>query len=70
LLPTAYVDAKGRRKVVRYWSMSVLGERPFTPGDEIDELAWVPVGDVSSRLSYPRDVEVVRSIEGHRVTGL
>ena len=32
LLPTAYTDARGRAKVVRYWSMSVVGERPFVPG--------------------------------------
>src|SRR5205823_5605639 len=36
LLPTAYTDARGRDKVVRYWSMTVEGERPFVAGEEID----------------------------------
>jgi 8-oxo-dGTP diphosphatase len=61
LLPTAYTDARGRGKVVRYWAMSVALERAFVPGDEIDELLWLGVDDAAARLSYDRDVEVVRS---------
>ena len=67
LLPTAYPDARGREKLVRYWSMSVVSERPFVPGDEIDELRWVPLDGVAAMLSYERDVEVVRSLAGPRV---
>jgi len=61
LLPTSYTDAKGRPKVVRYWAMTVVGERPFVPGDEIDELRWLAVDDAIELLSYDHDVEVVRS---------
>jgi 8-oxo-dGTP diphosphatase len=61
LLATAYPDARGRAKIVRYWSMSVVSERPFVPGDEIDDLRWVSVVDAAVLLSYDRDVEVMRS---------
>jgi 8-oxo-dGTP pyrophosphatase MutT (NUDIX family) len=70
LLATAYTDARGRQKVVRYWSMSVVGERPFVPGDEIDALRWLSVDDAAERLSYERDVEVVRSFASPRVREL
>ena len=62
LLPTAYPDAHGRAKLVRYWAMSVVSERPFEPGDEIDELRWVSADSVAAVLSYERDVEVVHSL--------
>jgi 8-oxo-dGTP pyrophosphatase MutT (NUDIX family) len=41
VLPTAYVDSRGRAKVVRYWAMTVAGERTFAPNDEVDILRWV-----------------------------
>lgn len=50
----SYVDRLGRPKVVRYWSMSV-GSGRFEPNDEVDEIAWLPLGDARGRLSYPRD---------------
>jgi hypothetical protein len=49
--------------------MTVVGEQPFTPGDEIDELRWVLIDDLPSVLSYARDVDVVNSVGGRRVTG-
>jgi len=61
LLPTAYLDNRGRAKIVRYWAMSVVGERAFLPGNEIDELRWVTADEVAAVLSYERDVEVMRS---------
>jgi 8-oxo-dGTP pyrophosphatase MutT (NUDIX family) len=70
LLPTAYTDARGRDKVVRYWSMTVEGERPFVAGEEIDEVRWLAVDDAVELLSYDRDVEVVRSFTTTGVRGL
>jgi 8-oxo-dGTP pyrophosphatase MutT (NUDIX family) len=67
LLPTSYTDAKGRPKVVRYWSMSVVGERPFVPGAEIDEMRWLSVDAAIALLSYDHDAEVVRSFATPRV---
>jgi 8-oxo-dGTP diphosphatase len=61
LLPTVYPDAHGRAKLVRYWAMSIVSERAFVPGNEIDDLRWVSADDVAEVLSYERDVEVMRS---------
>jgi len=54
-----YRDPKGRDKLVRYWLMEVVGERPFEPTKEVDEVRWVPVGEATELLSHPRDREVV-----------
>jgi 8-oxo-dGTP diphosphatase len=62
LLPTRYVDRKGRPKVVRYWDMTVIGSRPFVANDEIDQVVWLPVDEAVQRLSYPHDVEVLANV--------
>jgi 8-oxo-dGTP diphosphatase len=60
LAPSAYVDRKGRPKVVRWWAMTVL-DGAFTPGDEVDELRWVDAAEARRVLSYDRDLEVLAS---------
>ena len=62
LLPTRYVDRRGRPKVVRYWDMKVVGSRPFEANDEIDELAWLPIDEAVQRLSYSYDAEVLANV--------
>ena len=58
LEPVFYRDRKGRSKVVRYWLMEALvGE--FTPGDEVDELRWLPFDDALELLTYAYDRELV-----------
>jgi 8-oxo-dGTP diphosphatase len=51
---TAYVDRRGRDKVVCYWLMEVKGGR-FRPGIEVDKLLWLTVDDAVKRLTYARD---------------
>ncbi len=58
LVRTDYVDGKGRSKTVRYWEMVAEGG-VFEPGDEVDEIAWLPVKDAKGRLSYDRDLPVL-----------
>ena len=62
LLPTRYVDRKGRPKVVRYWQMRVLGSRPFVPNEEIDALRWVPLDEAPAGLTYPHDAELLANV--------
>jgi 8-oxo-dGTP diphosphatase len=62
LLPTKYVDRKGRPKIVRYWEMTPTGSRPFAANDEIDELAWVSLDEAPDLLTYPHDAEVVTNV--------
>src|SRR4051812_25863788 len=53
----------GRIKVVDYWGGRVLGDPDvsgYLVNDEIDEVAWVPLGEARERLSYPRDCETLR----------
>ena len=50
------VDGVEHRKVVRYWAMRPRSGS-FVPGDEVDELRWLPVAEARELLSYPRDRE-------------
>ena len=68
LATVAYVDHRGRPKVVRYWEMAVADAADFEPNDEVDALEWLPLADVERRLSYARDVEVLDSFR--RFAGL
>lgn len=41
-------------KVVEYWVMEAVDGR-FTPGDEVDELRWLPPDEAARLLTYPHD---------------
>ena len=58
---TSYVDRKGRPKVVYYWLMRAISGR-FVPGEEIDELSWLPIGPALALLSYQRDRTLLGSL--------
>lgn len=59
LMHTHYQVAQGS-KVVHYWVARALGGE-FSPGDEVDQLEWLPVDDAVKRLTYPRDRDVVKA---------
>lgn len=55
---TEYRDKNRRRKVVRYWEMSVKrGE--FVPNDEVDEVRWLRLSAARPVLTYEHDREVL-----------
>lgn len=56
---TAYADRNGRAKRVRYWAMTVVDDGGWSPGDEVDGLAWVTPDEASRRLTYTRDLDVL-----------
>jgi 8-oxo-dGTP diphosphatase len=58
-LPSSSYSVQSQPKVVRYWAARVGHEEGFTPGDEIDQIAWVPEAEAARRLTYPRDAELV-----------
>ena len=60
LEPVAYVDPKGRRKVVRYWRMEPVSGA-FAANEEVDALEWLALEAALARLSYERDHELVRA---------
>ena len=51
---TAYVDGRGRDKVVCYWVMRPL-DGGFRPGGEVDLLRWLRPPEAAELLSYPVD---------------
>ncbi|GIU85517.1 MAG: DNA mismatch repair protein MutT [Acidimicrobiia bacterium] len=54
-----YTDRHGRPKRVRYWEMTPVRFAGFTPGDEVDEVRWVPIGAAGALLSYDSDRAVL-----------
>jgi 8-oxo-dGTP pyrophosphatase MutT (NUDIX family) len=61
LATVRYHDRFDRPKVVRYWEMRPL-RGSFEPGDEVDEVRWVPPEDAARLLSYAHDVDVVERL--------
>ena len=55
LEPTRYTDQKGRDKIVRWWEMIAQRRGPWQPNDEVDDVAWVPLVEVDSFLTYDSD---------------
>ncbi len=60
LASTSYLDARGRSKLVRYWSMRPL-RGSFTPHDEVDAVRWLTLAGAADALSYERDRSVLES---------
>lgn len=59
---SAYRDARGRTKTVRYWEMKPVAGI-FAPANEIDDVRWVPIAEVPEALTYMRDVELLSRFE-------
>ena len=51
------------QKMVHYWSANAIDDNEFQPNDEVDEVAWLPVEKARSKLSYPRDVEILDALD-------
>lgn len=52
----------GAPKRVRYWAMR-MGNGHFTPGDEVDQLMWLPPKEARRHLSPDRDESVLDGID-------
>jgi 8-oxo-(d)GTP phosphatase len=50
-------------KLVHYWSATPTDESEFQPNDEVDEIAWLPVDKARTKLSYPRDVDILDALD-------
>jgi 8-oxo-dGTP diphosphatase len=59
-----YHDAKGRRKLVRYWLMEVEADTGFVPNDEVDELRRLAPDEAPALLTYDRDHDVLQAARG------
>ena len=62
-----YIDRRGRPKVVRYFMMEVVSDPGHRdPDDEVDIVAWWPIGYARTALTYPRDCDLLAGIGGPR----
>jgi 8-oxo-dGTP diphosphatase len=63
LQPVAYVDRKGRDKLVRWYRMDVDGEPgAFAPNDEVDELRWLTPAEALDLVDYDHDRALLGTI--------
>jgi 8-oxo-dGTP pyrophosphatase MutT (NUDIX family) len=60
---TEYVDRRGRPKVVHYWIMTVTGNTPWQPNDEVDEVRWITRDEAATLLSYEHDRRLVATVD-------
>jgi 8-oxo-dGTP pyrophosphatase MutT (NUDIX family)/phosphohistidine phosphatase SixA len=51
------------QKLVHYWSATPVDGTDFEPNDEVDEIAWLPLDKARTKLSYPRDVDILDSLD-------
>lgn len=65
---TRYRDSRGRRKVVRWWRMSVESGT-FEGNREVDEITWLPPQEAAALLSYERDVPLLEVILNRALRG-
>jgi 8-oxo-dGTP pyrophosphatase MutT (NUDIX family) len=53
-------------KEVRYYVMTSDGEPRAQ--NEVDEVRWVPLGEIDGVLTYERDVELLRGLPGGMIS--
>lgn len=61
-LITERYRVEGRPKTVRYWvAWTTPGGPGFKPNDEIDALEWLTPDRAARKLTYPRDIQLMRA---------
>ncbi len=63
IAPTRYRDARGHRKIVRYWLMSPVGGEPAA-ANEVDDARFVSEEEALALLTYARDRELLGTVIG------
>lgn len=61
-LPPVHYPLGGRLKRVDYWTARVLADDGFEPGDEVDEVRWLPAREARHLLTYQWDVGLLRAL--------
>ncbi|MFG1947850.1 NUDIX domain-containing protein [Nonomuraea sp. NPDC048826] len=61
-LPPVHYPHGTRLKRVDYWAARVAEEHAFAPGDEVDELRWLPLGRARGLLTYEWDAGLLRAL--------
>ncbi len=63
-LPSTHYVSGDAHKSVDYWVGHVRADEGFAPGEEVDEIRWVPVSEASAFLTYSDDAAIVRLAAG------
>jgi 8-oxo-dGTP diphosphatase len=58
-----YADRFGRPKVVRYWLMTPE-DGTFEPGEEVDQIRWIPAAEAERALTYAHDRKLLHAAVG------
>ncbi|MEO3806738.1 NUDIX hydrolase [Nonomuraea sp. B1E8] len=61
-LPPIHYLRSERLKRVDYWVGRVVADDGFVPGDEVDELRWLPVDEARRLLTYEWDAGLLRAL--------
>ncbi|WP_234360101.1 NUDIX hydrolase [Streptomyces sp. DSM 15324] len=61
VLPSVSYYANGRPKQVRYWAAEAVSGA-FSPNDEVDRLLWLSPSAARTRLTQPRDRDLVDAL--------
>jgi ADP-ribose pyrophosphatase YjhB (NUDIX family) len=55
-------DVKGRPKVVRFYTMEVLGECLFVSSEEVREVVWLPPAEALNKLDYKAERDLLSGL--------
>jgi phosphohistidine phosphatase SixA/8-oxo-dGTP pyrophosphatase MutT (NUDIX family) len=47
-------------KEVHYWRATVREDLGFSPDEEVDKVAWIPINEVEDHLTYAQDLEFLQ----------
>ncbi|WP_246090699.1 NUDIX hydrolase [Nonomuraea deserti] len=61
-LPPIHYLRSERLKRVDYWVGRAVADDGFVPGDEVDELRWLPVDEARRLLTYEWDAGLLRAL--------
>ncbi|MEU8245248.1 NUDIX hydrolase [Nonomuraea sp. NPDC048916] len=61
-LPPVHYPRQDRTKRVDYWVGRVAAHDDFVPGDEVDELRWLPPDEARALLTYEWDAGLLRAL--------
>ncbi|HLK02630.1 MAG TPA: NUDIX hydrolase [Streptosporangiaceae bacterium] len=59
MLPSVSYEVRGEPKRVSYWLAYAAAA---SPDNEVDAVAWVPLGEAGARLSYPHDRDLLAHV--------
>ncbi|MEV0614913.1 NUDIX hydrolase [Nonomuraea sp. NPDC050404] len=61
-LPPVHYMSADRLKRVDYWVARAVADAGFEPGDEVDELRWLPVAEAKRLLTWEWDKGLLRAL--------